>query len=311
VPIPGENPKVWVKARTGPAERQGMTVVLQPQPAQVSDPVEELCRTHLVLVQHEVRALSSRLPRHVHQDDLVSAGMAGLAAAASTFDPAHGVPFAGFAVRRIRGALLDELRSADWASRSVRSRVRARDVVADELSARLGRTPTAAELAGAMGVDPSELTSLELDVHRSVVLSVESLAPDGAPDSLLPVSASTPEQLLVERERQSYLHDAVQALPDRLRAVVVGYFLEERPMKDIADELGVTESRVSQLRGEALRLLKDGMNAQLAPELVSEPDGNVVARRREAYYAAVASRSTYHARLSAGPGRTAGTQAIA
>ena len=265
----------------------------------VPNDVEDLCRTHLVLVQHEVRALSSRLPRHVHQDDLVSAGMAALAAAAASFDPAHGVPFGRFAVRRIRGALLDELRSADWASRSVRGRKRARDLAHDALAGRLGRTPTNAELAEHMAVDVAELDALEVDVHRAVVLSVEGLTAEGAAsDGVLPVSSSTPESVLVERERQSYLHDAVQALPERLRVVVEGYFLEERPMKEIADALGVTESRVSQLRAEALRMLKDGLNAHLAPELMTEPAGGVVGRRREAYYAAVAGRSTYAARLS-------------
>jgi RNA polymerase sigma factor for flagellar operon FliA len=177
--------------------------------------------------------------------------------------------------------------------------VRERDLAHDVLAARLGRTPTVVELAGQMKVEPAELESLQVDVHRSVVLSVESLTPEGGAEALLPIAAETPESVLVERERQSYLSDAVAALPERLRAVVEGYFLQERPMKEIADELGVTESRVSQMRAEALKLLKDGMNAQLAPEMLPvEEEGPVVARRREAYYAAVASQSTYRSRLS-------------
>ena len=267
----------------------------QHQPAPSTD---ELCRQHLVLVQYEVRALVARLPRHICQDDLVSAGMAALATAAVAFDPSLGVPFARFAARRIKGALLDELRAADWASRSVRSRVRARDLAYDALSARLGRAPSTPELAAEMNVDVAEMDGLEADLHRSVVLSVDRLTEAGAAEALMPVAAETPESVLVERERQNYLLAAVEVLPERLKQVVVGYFLQERPMKEIADELGVTESRVSQLRAEALRLLKDGLNAQLAPELVSEPEGPVVARRREAYYAAVATQSTYRARLS-------------
>lgn len=274
--------------------------------------LEDLCRTHLVLVQHEVRSLASRLPRHVHHDDLVSAGMAGLAAAALAFDPSLGVPFGAFAVRRIRGALLDELRSNDWASRSVRTRMRSRDLAHDALVATLGRTPTVEELAAHLEVEVHELETLEVDVHRSVVLSVDRLTEAGdAAEGLLPASSVTPEALLVERERQSYLDDAVQALPERLRTVVVGYFLQERPMKDIADDLGVSESRVSQMRAEALALLKDGMNAQLAPELVTVPEtpNGVTARRREAYYAEVANRSTYLSRLSVPTPRAASLDA--
>jgi RNA polymerase sigma factor for flagellar operon FliA len=267
--------------------------------------VDELCRTHLALVHYEVRSLAVRLPRHVNQDDLVSAGMAALAFAAAAFDPALGVPFGRFAVRRIRGALLDELRSADWASRSVRTRVRERDLAHDVLAARLGRTPTPGELAGELKVELAELESLQVDVHRSVVLSVDSLTPESGAETLLPIAGETPESVLVARERQAYLSDAVLALPERLRAVVEGYFLQERPMKEIADELGVTESRVSQMRAEALKLLKDGMNAQLAPEMLpAEEEGPVVARRREAYYAAVASQSTYRSRLSIPAPRT-------
>lgn len=266
-----------------------------------SSEVEHLCRTHLALVKHEVRALASRLPQHVNHDDLVSAGMAGLASAALAFDPSLGVPFGSFAVRRVRGALLDELRSADWASRSIRTRVRSRDLAHDAVVAMLGRNPTTEELAAHLGVDVSELVSLEADVHRSVVLSVDRLTAAGdAAEALHPASPVTPESVALERERQRYLDAAVQALPDRLKAVVVGYYLQDRPMKEIADELDVSESRVSQMRAEALRLLKHGMNSQLAPELIApaESPGGVVARRREAYCAEVAARASYRTRLS-------------
>lgn len=231
--------------------------------------------------------------------------MAALASAASAFDPSFGVPFERFAARRVKGALLDELRGADWATRSVRSRVRTRDGVCEALSARLGRAPSTRELATAMNVDVATLESLEADLHRSVVLSVDRLAESRAVDALLPVAAETPESVLVERERRNYLAAAVEVLPERLNQVVVGYFLEERPMKELAEEFGVTESRVSQLRAEALRLLKDALNSQLAPELVPEPAVGVAARRRTAYYALVAAQSTYRSRLSAPAPRTA------
>ncbi len=248
----------------------------------------------MALVHHEVRSISMRLPGHVHTDDLTSAGMSALFGAAGSFDPAHGVPFARYAARRIRGALLDELRSADWATRSLRGRVRERNSMHESMTAHLGRTPSPDELAQAMGISRAELQRIEADLHQSVVLRIDHLATDAGADAILPSTSRTPESVLVERERQSYLRDAVHSLPERLQKVVRGCFFEDRPMRELADELGVTESRISQLRAEALKMLRDGMNSQLAPEMLPEKATGVAANRREAYYATIASRSSFH-----------------
>jgi RNA polymerase sigma factor FliA len=269
----------------------------QPSP---SPGEEELCRAHMALVHMEVRTISARLPGHVHLDDLVSAGMAALVAAARSFDPEFGVPFARFAARRIRGALLDELRSADWATRSLRSRARARDLAPDTLAARLGRVPSAVEIAAEMGIELAELDRMQTDLHHSVVLRIDQLTSEAGADAVLPATSETPESQLVDRERQAYLRDAVHSLPERLRVVVEGCFFEDRPMREMAEELGVTESRISQMRAEALKMLRDGMNSQLDPDMLSAPKGGgVVARRRESYYALIAGRSSYGSRLSA------------
>src|SRR5204862_5459831 len=122
----------------------------------------------------------------------------------------------------------------------------------------------------------------------------------GTAEDLVAERAPGPEELILHRERIGYLHDAIEALPGRLRTVVTAYFFDERPMAEIAAELGVTESRVSQLRGEALVLLREGLNSQLAPELVTapaRPDG-CVARRRVAYQEAVAGVGTLSSRLA-------------
>jgi RNA polymerase sigma factor FliA len=260
--------------------------------------LDELVRSHLPLVGHLVREMLGRLPAHVSREDLISAGMAALAGAAKNFDPSRGTPFGSFATARIRGALLDELRGLDWASRSVRSRARRVDSAAQELTATLGRTPTQPELAQALGVAVDELKSITDDVQRAVVLSLQGFAA-GTAEDMVPERSQGPEDLLIHRERIGYLHHAIEALPERLRQVVTAYFFEERPMLDIANELGVTESRVSQLRAEALNLLRDGMNSHLDPELVAgaaRPDG-CVARRREAYYAQIAAQGDLNSRL--------------
>nr|BFE69410.1 hypothetical protein GCM10020092_027110 [Actinoplanes digitatis] len=109
-----------------------------------------------------------------------------------------------------------------------------------------------------------------------------------------------PEEILIRRERLGYLRHAVDVLPERLRAVITGYFFDERPMAQIATELGVTESRVSQLRAEALALLKDGLNTHLDPALAAESPAKegCVARRRSAYFDEIATRGTLRDRLA-------------
>ena len=273
---------------------------------------EALVTEHLPLVGYLVSEILGRLPAHVSRDELMSAGLAALAYAARAYDPSRGVPFGRFASTRIRGALIDELRSSDWASRSVRSRARRRDAAEEELTRALGRTPTPAEVAASLGVAASELDQVDEDVQRAVVLSLQGFGEASTLDEHVSVREPAPEDVLLHREKVGYLRDAVEVLPDRLKTVVVRYFFEERPMAEIADELGVSESRVSQMRGEALALLRDGLNSQLEPSLLAEtprPDG-CAARRRETYFAAVAARSDYRARISAGgleapPRRTA------
>jgi RNA polymerase sigma factor for flagellar operon FliA len=261
--------------------------------------VEDLVRSHLPLVGHLVRETLGRLPSHVSREDLVSAGMAALAAAAKTFDPTRGAPFGSFATARIRGAILDELRGLDWASRSVRTRARKIDTAQQHLTATLGRTPTPQEIAETLGIGIDEIKSASDDVQRAVVLSLQGFA-TGTAEDMVPERTLGPEELILHRERIGFLHDAINALPERLRTVITHYFFNERPMADIATELGVTESRVSQLRAEALVLLRDGLNNHLDPELVADPDraGGCVARRREAYYAQIAASGNLNTRLA-------------
>jgi RNA polymerase sigma factor for flagellar operon FliA len=264
---------------------------------------DDLVREHLPLVRRAVAELSARMPRHAPRDDLLSAGMVGLAQAARNFDESLGVPFHRYAATRIKGSLLDELRAHDWASRPVRAKARHMELASERLMAKLGRTPSSVELAEAMGVEPSTVHGLTSDLHRATVLNYDSMLSSGDSDAVLLVDDDTPELELLERERNAYLVDAIRSLPERLQVVVRGYFFEDRSMQDIGAELGVSESRVSQLRAEALDLLKDGINSQLDPSSVpgsSNPTGRV-ARRKAAYFAAIAASSTPTERLGSQP----------
>ena len=266
-----------------------------------SDPldIDALVTGHMALVGHIVRESMGRLPSHVNRDDLTSAGLTALVQAARSFEAARGVPFTRYAATRIRGAILDELRGIDWASRSVRRRARELDDARARLATRLGRTPTDAEVAEAAGVTVDEVAANADDVSRASVMSLQGFG-DTPIDDVLPTRAPSPEEKVEQNEKIGYLVDSVALLPERLRVVVEGYFFAERPMAEIAAELGVSESRVSQMRAEALVLLKDAMNSALAPEMVAphaRPDG-CAARRRDAYFAAVASRRTAAARIT-------------
>jgi RNA polymerase sigma factor for flagellar operon FliA len=283
-------------ANEGPRERRAV---------ERSVTEEGLVRENLALVDYAVTQIAARLPRHVPRDELVSAAMAGLAQAARSFDSTRDTRFDAYASARIRGALLDELRSRDWASRSVRSKARKMLAAHDELTASLGRTPTSTEVADKLGMERGAVDTLTGDVHRSVVLNYDSVLTDAGAETLLPSDDQSPDVVLLERERRSYLIDAVAALPDRLRVVVVGYFFEERPMQELADELGVSPSRISQMRAEAVALLKDGITAQLDPEdvvVAAVVESPRVARRKAAYVAAVANGSDFRSRLTVSSG---------
>ncbi len=253
--------------------------------------VEALILDHTALVGHIVRETMTRVPSHVDRDDLTSAGLLALVQAAQAFDAGRGVPFNRYAATRIRGAIVDELRSIDWASRSVRRRSRELDATRSRLATMLGRPATQAEVADAAGLSVSEVVGNVDDIARAQVLSLHASEDDGIGETLVG-NAPDPQRALEHRERLTYLVEAVAELPERLRLVVEQYFLNERPMAEIATTLGVTESRVSQLRAEAMVLLRDALNHELDPDLLTahtRPDG-CAAKRREAYFAAVASR---------------------
>lgn len=262
------------------------------------DATTALIEQNLPLIGYHVSEMLSRVPAHVSRDDLASAGALALVTAAKAYDPSTGVPFNRYAALRIRGALVDELRSMDWASRGVRRRAREMATVTDRLTAELGREPSREELAAAMGTAVADVDAVRNDAER------RTLSMDGFDNAIADTVAEPslgPEERLLASERIQYLHAAIATLPDRLRHVVEQIFLADRPVAELAAELGVTQSRISQLRAEALTLLRDGMNASLDPDLVRVPErpAGVAERRRQAYFAAVAERAADGARAFA------------
>lgn len=252
---------------------------------------DQLAVRYLPIVRYLVRETMSRVPSYVDEDALHSAGNLALVAAARAFEPDRGVPFERYASTRIRGAIVDELRATDWATRSLRRRGREVADTRARLAVTGGGTPTDAEVARELGMSVDEVGRTDADIARATILPLEP-GPDFSYADSLHATGAGPEASAMSTERVEYLADAIAELPERLAAVVRGYFLEERPMARIAAELGVSESRISQLRAEALVLLRDALHTALDPELAlpeARPSG-VVGRRRASYASAVVER---------------------
>ncbi|MDH4167990.1 MAG: FliA/WhiG family RNA polymerase sigma factor [Acidimicrobiia bacterium] len=264
-----------------------------------------LIEEHLPLVKHIVFQVAVHFPRHVERDELARAGALGLVEAARRYDADRGVPFDRFAAQRIRGAILDAVRAADWAPRSVRTLGRKLEATEQRLATKLGRVPNIDEMAEELGMARSEIDRLQARMFKSVVLALEHEVNDDQDEDLTLVdvlidhSCPEPSDELETRELHAFLRDGISLLPERQRVVVVGYFLEGRTSKDLADFLGVTESRISQLRSEALLMLKEGIEAQYdsAPLTHPEDANGRVARRKATYARDVRSNSGWKSRI--------------
>lgn len=264
----------------------------------------EMIEQNLPLVKHIVFQVAVHFPRHVDRDELARAGALGLVEASRRYDEDRGVPFERFAAQRIRGAILDAVRAADWAPRSVRSLARKLENAEQRLATELGRVPNKEEMADALGMNQTELNRLQDRMFRSVVLALEHETNDEVEkdltlvDVLVDESSIEPSAELETRELHGYLRDAISLLPDRHRLVVVGYFLEGRTSQALAEFLGVTESRISQLRSESLLMLQEGIEAQYFADSPEPCDvTGRVARRKATYAKGIGSASSFADRM--------------
>ncbi|HWC36515.1 MAG TPA: sigma-70 family RNA polymerase sigma factor [Mycobacteriales bacterium] len=264
----------------------------------------KLVEEHLCLIPALTASIAAHYPRHADREELAQAAALGLVEAALRFDPERGVPFERWASTRVRGAVIDAVRAIDFAPRSVRATARHIDLVQDELSQKLGRTPTTRELAKEL-----KMSVRELDEHRArrfagVVLSLDAPTDtgDGSPVGLAEVLAETdapsPDTALDEAECIALLREALRLLPERLHVVIHGYFVLGRTSLELAEQLGVTESRIAQMRAEGLAMMRHGLAGPLERTSGNETVGRRAARSREAYAAAVADQASTLARRS-------------
>jgi RNA polymerase sigma factor FliA len=221
---------------------------------------------NLNLVHHVARQLSRSLAVDADFDELVSAGTIGLMTAVGSFDARRGLAFSTFAVPRIRGSILDELRRQDHVPRSVRRKARDISRTRESLMRQLGRKPEDTEMAGQLGTDVQTFWRWQAEVEGSVHLSLT--ATRGDDDSIVPTRVEflsndeeSADERLSREDEVALLREAILRLNDQERTVLSLYYFEELKSADIADILEISESRVSQIRSKALGRLR----AELAP----------------------------------------------
>jgi RNA polymerase sigma factor for flagellar operon FliA len=223
---------------------------------------DRLVLQHLPLVRAIAIRVHENLPVHVDLDDLVHAGIMGLFDAAIKYDGEKQVTFRGYAKHRIKGAILDSLRDMDWASRDLRKRHKQLEAITRELAAVAQRNPTETEIAEKMGMDLARWRQVAIELRVVGLLSASTPPPDSENQNTPEFPAGdalNPDVLAGQNELRSVLSSAMRTLPERYQQVIGLYYMKGRTMREIGDELGVNESRVSQIHRAAL----DRMQANL------------------------------------------------
>lgn len=229
----------------------------------VTEPKERdaLVMAHVDLVRSMASRLGRRLPSQVELSELVSVGVLGLIEAANRYQPTLGVPFDAFARRRIHGAMLDALRGLDWVPRSLRRLQRDVDGAMTRLRHTLGREPEATEIAAALGVTPEQYDQKLDDLRLADVAVLQSAGTSEESAGLLDVAVDEngPYGQLERRELRQKLAEALQQIPERERQILALSYEEELTLAEIGQVIGVGESRVSQLRTQAVARLRSLM----------------------------------------------------
>lgn len=232
---------------------------------------DQLLLEHLPLVHHVAHQVVRRRGLDIDLDELVSAGTLGLLEALEKFDPSRGLAVSTFATPRIRGAILDELRRRDRLSRGARRRTREETNAREALAQEKGRSPTNTEVAGRLGVTPRELSVWQRDAQAQNPIPLDRPFMTNSGDRVTSAEVIADErqvpaqEAFERRERARILKEEILQLSQRHRLVLSLYYFEELKLHQIAGVLGVSESRVSQIRSKALRELREAVQARIGP----------------------------------------------
>ena len=234
---------------------------------------EAVIKEYAPMVKYVANRIAMRLPPHIEVDDLISVGVLGLIDAIDKYDSSRGAKFKTYAEFRVRGAILDELRSMDWVPRSVRQKASSMDSVVQKLQNKLGRPPEDDEIAETMGISLDELFTTLNETKSMPILSLEDLGiakESGEQQSLLDCLAgkgdADPQTQLRLNELKEIIAKAIDTLPEKERLMISLYYYEELTMKEIGEVLGITESRVSQIHSKAVFRLRNKLKSIIATE---------------------------------------------
>jgi RNA polymerase sigma factor FliA len=222
---------------------------------------EQAIQNYAYLVDKIAHRLIMRLPANIELDDLKSVGMIGLIDSIEKYSDDKGSHFKVYAEIRIRGSIMDELRALDWVPRSVRECKSLIHKTQNKLSQELGRVPTAEEMAQELNLDITDYQNLKSKANVKSIISYEDLntrseSPRDILESIPDHQQLDPESIQEKQDELTFIHKALRQLPDRPRMVLSLYYLEEMKLKDIGSLLGVSESRVSQIQSQAIKLIK-------------------------------------------------------
>ena len=225
----------------------------------------DLLTEHMPLVKRLAHHMKAKLPPSVEVDDLIQAGMIGLLDAISRYEETHGAQFETYAVLRIRGAMLDELRSSDWLPRSMRQNMRKIEAAMSALQQKLGHAPSESEVAKSLKLSLSEYQDMLSDGGGHQLVYYEDFHGDEGSDSFLDryaVDDADPLRSLMDGDFRQAVIDAIDALPPREKILMGLYYEEELNLKEIGAVMGVSESRVSQLHTQAVARLRATLREQ-------------------------------------------------
>jgi len=235
---------------------------------------EEVIIQYSPMIKYVANRIAMRLPPHIEVDDLISVGVLGLMDAITKYDSSRGAKFKTYAEFRVRGAILDELRSMDWVPRSIRQKASQVDKVVQGLQAKLRRTPEDEEVAKEMGLSLDQFHETLNETKSIPIFSLEDLGiakESGDQQSLLDCLAgkadADPQTQVRLVELKEIIAKAIDALPEKERLMVSLYYYEELTMKEIGAVLDITESRVSQIHSKAVYRLRTKLKAIIAEEL--------------------------------------------
>ena len=240
------------------------------------DARERLILAYAPLVKYVAGRMVSGLPAHIEEADLISYGLLGLISALERFDLGREIKFETYAVSRIKGSIIDELRSLDWVPRSVRSKAREIEKVCAILENRLQRAPTDQEIADELHITVAEFQQALTQISNTTIVALDELwsisGSDGDQASLIDTledpKAKDPSRALDLSEMKARLAAAIDALPKREKIVIALYYYENLTLREIGEVLGVTESRVSQLHTKAILRLKGRLRDEVEPAAI-------------------------------------------